>query len=173
VRQLVLAILKEAVTRAFGAGAWSAVRTPGTSDARSLPDVLAALPFPPGTPEDDRLRWFGRVSVGLLASRHPEAFAPHDSAESFLLALGDLLRDDPDDAAPGADLPALHFDVEDAWGRRILLAYRSRHRMCALAEGFVIGAAEHFGERVHIEQRRCMLRGAHRCDLFCTFESAA
>jgi len=38
-----------------------------------------------------------------------------------------------------------------------------------LAEGFVTGAAAHYGQQVAITQPECMLRGDERCRLHCEF----
>ena len=54
-----------------------------------------------------------------------------------------------------------------------LRRYRSARRLCALAEGFVTGTADYFGEQVLIQQPRCMLHGEERCALVCTFSAAA
>jgi predicted hydrocarbon binding protein len=49
------------------------------------------------------------------------------------------------------------------------MGYQSTRRLCALAEGFILGAADHYGETVAIEQPRCMHRGDERCALVCSF----
>ena len=36
-----------------------------------------------------------------------------------------------------------------------------------LAEGFIAGAADHFGQSVSISQRSCMMDGADECVLVC------
>jgi predicted hydrocarbon binding protein len=45
----------------------------------------------------------------------------------------------------------------------LILGYRSARRLCALAEGFIEAAAEHYGERAVVEQTTCMQRGDARC----------
>jgi predicted hydrocarbon binding protein len=43
------------------------------------------------------------------------------------------------------------------------MGYASARRLCALAEGFVEGAAVHFGEIVTFEHLRCMHKGDPKC----------
>ncbi|HVW35362.1 MAG TPA: heme NO-binding domain-containing protein [Acidimicrobiia bacterium] len=174
-------LLEEAVTRRFGAGAWSemlrTIDVGGYLPFDKYPDddlfrLLGALPVAPEMGPEERLRWFGRAAVPLLAERYPLIFAPHQSAESFLLTLNAILHPGgpPADVESGPlDLEVL--EVEPPGG--LVLGYRSIRRLCALAEGFVSGTADYFGERVQITQPRCMLHGEERCALVCTFAPAA
>ena len=174
-------LLEEAVTRRFGAGAWAEmlvkVDVGGYLPFDKYPDdelfrLLGALPVATEMGAEERLRWFGRAAVPLLAHRYPLIFAPHQSAESFLLTLNAILHP----GGPPADVVAGPLDLEvlevDPPGG-LVLGYRSVRRLCALAEGFVTGTADYFGEQVRIQQPRCMLHGEERCALVCTFSAAA
>jgi hypothetical protein len=177
---IIFNLLEEAVTRRFGGEAWTRmlarVGVGGYLPFDRYPDedlfsLLEALPVDAETMAD-RLRWFGRAAIPLLAERYPLIFAPHDSAESFLLALNEILHP----GGPPADVEAGPLDLEvlaSGPGGGLVLGYRSVRRLCAMAEGFVAGAADYFGERVSIEQPRCMLHGEERCALVCIFEPAA
>jgi predicted hydrocarbon binding protein len=178
---IIFNLLEEAVTRRFGPGAWAEmlrkIDVGGYLPFDRYPDdhlfrLLDALPVDPGMTSDDRLRWFGRAAVPLLAERYPLIFAPHRSAESFLLTLNAILHP----GGPPADVQAGPLDlevleVEPPGG--LVLGYRSARRLCALAEGFVAGTADYYGEQVQIQQPRCMLHGEERCALVCTFAPAA
>ena len=178
---IIFNLLEEAVTRSFGAGAWSEmlkrIDVGGYLPFDKYPDdelfrLLGALPVAPEMDAEARLRWFGRAAVPLLAERYPLIFAPHQSAESFLLTLNAILHPGgpPSDVESGPlDLEVL--EVEPPGG--LVLGYRSVRRLCALAEGFVSGTADYFGEQVQITQPRCMLHGEERCALVCTFAPAA
>ncbi|MDQ3943926.1 MAG: heme NO-binding domain-containing protein [Actinomycetota bacterium] len=178
---IIFNLLEEAVVRRFGAEAWSAmlahVGSSGYLPFDRYPDedlfvLLEALPVDRETTAPERLRWFGRAAVPLLAERYPMIFAPHHSAESFLLTLNQLLH--PGGPPPGAEGGPLDLEVlESGPDADLVLGYRSTRRLCALAEGFVTGAADWYGERVRIVQPRCMLEGEERCALVCTFEAAA
>ena len=104
---IIFNLLEEAVTRRYGPEAWTRmlaqVGVGGYLPFDRYPDedlfaLLEALPVEDfedtqGPPTmADRLRWFGRAAVPLLAERYPLIFAPHNSAESFLLALNEILH---------------------------------------------------------------------------------
>jgi hypothetical protein len=177
---IIFNLLEEAVTRHLGAGAWAemlaTVDVGGYLPFDRYPDdeffrLLGALPVDSEMNAEDRLRWFGRAAVPLLAERYPLIFAPHRSAESFLLTLNAILHP----GGPPADVEAGPLDLEvlevDPPGG-LVLGYRSARRLCALAEGFVTGTADYYGEHVQIQQPRCMLHGDERCALVVTFSPA-
>src|SRR5258708_34944711 len=105
--------------------------------------LLGALPVGAEMGADERLRWFGQAAVPLLAERYPLIFAPHRSAESFLLTLNAILPP----GGPPADVDTGPIDLEvlevDPPGG-LVLGYRSARRLCALAEGFVTGTAAYY-----------------------------
>jgi predicted hydrocarbon binding protein len=45
------------------------------------------------------------------------------------------------------------------------LAYRSDRGRCDLAEGLILGAAEHYREAIELSQPACVHRGDDRCVL--------
>jgi hypothetical protein len=61
----------------------------------------------------------------------------------------------------GADVPI--FDFQDAADGALLMGYHSARKLCALAEGFVEGAARHYGETVRFEHLECMHQGHPKC----------
>ena len=56
--------------------------------------------------------------------------------------------------------------------RSVTIGYTSARRLCALAEGFIAGAARHFGEQVEIDHPVCMLEDADHCVIACRFGPA-
>jgi len=115
----------------------------------------------------DFLRWFGSEALPLLAAAYPHFFEGHADSASFLRTLNDVVHSEVRKLYPGADVP--DFELEGSDARRLVLGYRSHRRACALAEGFILGTARWYGESVAIEQPQCMLRGADRCLIACTF----
>src|SRR5687767_6586028 len=97
----------------------------------------------------------GEGAMPLLAQRYPAFFSPHTGTRSFLLTLNDIIHPEVRKLYPGADVPEFAFEVRG--DDQLLLGYRSARQLCALAEGFITGAARHFGESVRIEQPQCML----------------
>lgn len=47
----------------------------------------------------------------------------------------------------------------------LVIDYWSHRKMCALGEGFIEGIANHYGERVNIDQPTCMHRGDAKCTI--------
>ncbi|MGH8997811.1 MAG: heme NO-binding domain-containing protein [Acidimicrobiia bacterium] len=178
---IIFNLLEQAVVRRFGVPAWQRMLAHVGSSGylpfdryadEELFTLLEALPVEPDTSAPDRLRWFGQAAVPLLAERYPMIFAPHHSAESFLMTLNRLLH--PDGPPPGATEGPLDLEVLEAGpDAELVLGYRSTRRLCALAEGFVAGTAGYYGEVVEISQPRCMLEGEERCMLVCKFSPAA
>ncbi len=115
-------------------------------------------------------RWFGRGSIPFLARRYPVFFTPHTTTTQFLLTLNDIIHTEVRKIYPGADVPVFDFELVPGG---VALGYHSQRRLCQLGSGLIEGAADHFHERVTIEQPECMLRGDVKCLLVCTFDIAA
>lgn len=116
------------------------------------------------------VRTIGEGALPLLAERYPEFFTPHTRTVPFLLTVNDIIHAEVRKLYPGADVPEFGFELDgdDA----LLLRYTSNRRLCALAEGFVTGAATYYGETVVVRQPQCMLEGAEECVLHCVFTHA-
>lgn len=62
---------------------------------------------------------------------------------------------------PGAAPPQLHCTRVSP--DEVVVLYRSRRRLCALAKGIIRGIARHYRERVQVIEETCMHRGAAEC----------
>jgi hypothetical protein len=109
----------------------------------------------------DVLRWFGREAMPLLALRYPAFFDAHASTRPFLLSLNSIIHPEVRKLYPGANVPI--FDFADSPDGDLLMGYSSARKLCALAHGFVEGAAEHYGETLTFEHLRCMHDGDPKC----------
>ncbi len=173
-------LAEQVVTDGFGADAWDDIlEASGLEGAYtslgSYPDddlitLVAASAVRLGVDPDVVVRSIGEGAMPILAKRYPEFFAGHTSTRPFLLTLNDIIHPEVRKLYPGADVPEFGFEVqgEDA----LLLRYRSERKLCALAEGFITGAAGHYGESVSMTQPQCMLHGADACVLRCVFAPA-
>ena len=126
--------------------------------------LLASVPMAE-LDTSERLRWFGRGAMPTLYGRYPMFFDAHSSTRPFLLTLNDVIHAEVRKLYPGATVPVFDFADDPADPDVLLLGYRSPRRLCMLAEGFVLGAADFFGEDVRISQDVCMLSGADHCQL--------
>jgi len=178
---VVFNLLEEVVRRSHGEDTWDALLDQAGlagsyTSLGSYPDedmsklVLAASRTLAMAPADV-LRWFGRGAMPILVQRYPNFFSAHTSTRPFILSVNDIIHPEVRKLYPGAEVPDFDFDTpEDGV---LVIGYRSQRRLCALAEGFVTGTADYFGEQVLIQQPRCMLHGEERCALVCTFSAAA
>jgi len=168
---IVFNLLEEAVSRDFGEATWDrlldeagldgAYTSLGSYDdaevVRLVEVASGALQIPP----QDVLRWFGQRAMPLLVQRYPQFFAGHTSARTFLLTLNSLIHPEVRKLYPGATPPVFDFDTSS--GETLVIGYNSARRLCALAEGFIQGAAEHYREKAQVRQSQCMHDGADKC----------
>ena len=174
---IVFNLLADLVRRDFGDDAWDdlldAARASGSytslgtyEDEELIRLVAAAATALDRTPSDI-LRWYGRGAMPMLAQKYPHFFAAPASTRPFLLTLNHIIHPEVRKLYPGAGVP--EFAYPDASGDALVMEYRSARQLCMLAEGFISGAADHFGETVTIEQPECMHRGDARCLVRLTF----
>lgn len=177
VKGIIFNLAEEVITEAHGEDAWDALL-----DAAGLPGSYTSLGNYPdeeltrlveaattalGASPDEVVRSLGEGALPLLAERYPAFFAPHQTTRSFLLTLNNVIHAEVRKLYPDAEVPEFDFDQIDPDPAVLVIGYRSPRQLCALAEGFIRGAARHFGEEATIEQSACMHRGDDRCVLRC------
>lgn len=168
---IIFNLLEEVVRKDYGDEAWEGLLEAAEIDGAftsigNYPDehmmklVAAAATALKLTP-NEITRWFGRKSLPLLAERYPQFFAGHHSARTFLLTLNDVIHTEVRKIYPGSEVP--EFDYDASSPDVLLMGYRSRRRLCALAHGFTEAAADHYEEELVFEQPQCMHRGDEKC----------
>jgi Haem-NO-binding len=176
---IVFNLLEEIVVREHGEDTWDALLDAAGLDGAytslgNYPDehlvgLVGAASQALGLPADDVVRWFGRNALPLLADRYPAFFEPHQEARSFVLTLNEIIHPEVRKLYPGAATPDFVFDASDP--DRLVLDYRSARQLCAFAEGLLLGAGDHYGQTVAIEQSECMHRGDERCLIAIDFQA--
>lgn len=178
---IVFNLLEELVSRDLGDAVWDQLledsgaggvyTSLGSYPDEELISLVAAASKTLQKPPDAILQWFGNGAMPLLAAKYPAFFAPHEATRPFLLTLNDIIHPEVLKLYPGAVPPVFAFDSssEDV----LVMEYRSRRKLCALALGFIEGAAEHFGESVIAEQTTCTQRGAETCTFQLRFSPIA
>jgi hypothetical protein len=171
VKGVIFNLLEELVSRHKGEATWDRLlRTAGVDGAYtslgSYPDedlvrLVEAVSAEMAWSIPETLRWFGHESMPLLAERYPQFFTAHTSTRAFLLTLNDIIHAEVRKLYPGAHVPVFDFDTSSP--EVLVVGYSSERRMCALAQGFTEGAADHFHETVTFEHAACMLRGDPKC----------
>lgn len=169
---VVFGMLEQLVARDYGEDTWDTLLDRSGLDGvytslGSYPDedlgrLVEAASAELGLPPDVVVAWFGRNALGLFAAGHPELFAPHDCSRDFVLTLNEIIHPEVRKLYPGADVPEFEFGVK---GDTLVMVYRSPRRLCAFAEGLLLGAADHYAERLTVTQPECMKRGDARCVL--------
>jgi hypothetical protein len=170
---VVFNLLEECVQRAFGPDTWDAlIDSAGVSGAYtslgSYPDseieaLLAAAVEALSLDRDQVLRWFGQGAIPVLAELYPAFFEGPASASAFTAGVNTIIHAEVRKLYPGASCP--HFRLTDGADGQLVMDYLSTRGMCALAQGFVEGAAAWYGEEAAFEHAACTRRG----DPHCTF----
>lgn len=173
---IIFNLVEEVVTNDHGADTWDALLESSGLDGAytslgSYPDddlhkLVVAASEALDAPPVDVVRLLGQHALPLLAERYPTFFDGH-TCKSFLLTLNDIIHPEVRKLYPGADVP--DFAFESPSEEVLVIGYVSARKLCALAEGFVLGSAEYFGEQVTIEQTECLHRGDDRCSIICRF----
>lgn len=168
---IVFTLLQDAVRREFGEDTWDRLLQAAglegayTSLGSYADDEMARLVEAAASalrlPGDEVLRWFGRQALPMLAAKYPALFEKHRRTRNFLLTLNEIIHPEVRKLYPGADVPV--FDYDTSSEEVLVMAYRSRRKLCAFAAGLIEGAAAHFGEKVSLEHPECMNRGGERC----------
>lgn len=168
---VVFNLLQQVVTEAHGPDVWDdlldnsdlvgAYTSLGSYPDEEMEALLAAACEALSKPRGEILRWFGAESMPLLAKAYPNFFTPHTTSRTFLAGINNVIHAEVRKLYTGAACPHFHIGQTEAGG--LTMEYRSTRRMCALAQGFVEGAARYYCEDVAFEHVSCMEDGADRC----------
>jgi len=179
---IIFNLLEEVVSADVGENAWDAILDAAKAEGAytslgNYPDeefarLIAALSELTGKNCREALKWYGHRSMPHLVQHYPEFFSPHSGLRSFLLSLNDVIHAEVRKLYPGADVPVFEFETPAGSTAHdmLIIHYRSKRKLCQLAEGFIAGAADHYKEQVVVTQPNCMLDGAASCQLTCRFE---
>lgn len=179
---IIFNLLEEVVTTHRGEKAWDeilessgvdgAYTSLGNYPEEEFASLLAALSRQSGRTGREALKWFGQLAMPHLADRYPEFFRAHKDMYSFLMSLNDVIHAEVRKLYPGADVPVFEFETPSGATAHdtLIMHYRSKRKLCQLAEGFIAGASEQFGELATVTQSSCMLDGAPECTFVCRFQ---
>jgi hypothetical protein len=148
----------EVVDESGVTGAYTSLGSYPDEDLVAIADTVARRY---GATTSDVVRHVGHESIPTLAARYPEFFEPFDEVRSFLLTLNGIIHPEVRKLYPGAVTP--EFDIRTDDPHVLELVYRSSRQRCDLAEGLILGAADHFGQVIELSQPLCELRGDDMC----------
>jgi predicted hydrocarbon binding protein len=174
---IIFSALKKYVRTKLGDEAWTNLRTAaGVGDRIYLPvqtypdteidsliDTVATLS---GITIPQLLEDFGRSMVPDFLKVYRPLIEPDWKTLDLLEHVETKLHSAARHTNPGANPPELRIRRESA--DRVVIDYDSPRRWCALGRGLILGVADHYGERVHIEEPSCQLRGQETCQIAVT-----
>lgn len=176
---IIFNLLEEVVTQHYGADTWDALLDAAGLDGAytslgsyadaDIVKLVTAASAALGQPPEQIMRWFGREAMTRLAERYPAFFSAHQNTRNFLLTLNNIIHPEVQKLYPGAATPVFDFDNSDP--DVLGIGYQSARKMCALAEGFMEGAADNFDEKLAIDHVTCMHRGAPKCQFQVRFSN--
>lgn len=174
---IVFNLLEEVVTHAHGEHVWDSLldaaelggsyTSLGSYQDEQMEKLVNAAANALSVPPREVLRWFGQQAMPRLAQRYPRFFDGHHSTRPFVVSVNSIIHPEVRKLYPGADVP--FFGFSDAPDGALLMEYRSPRKLCALAQGFVEGAATHFHETVAVEHLACMHDGDAECRIRLAF----
>ncbi len=168
---IIFNLLEEVVTRQHGDAVWDqlldganlegAYTSLGSYPDAEIEALVGVASGALGITRGQCLQWFGRAAMPLLAERYPVFFKGHRTTMPFLLSVNDIIHPEVRKVHPGAMCPVFRF--QPAPDGALDLGYDSPRQLCTLAEGFIEGAADYFGETAAVEHVRCTTRGDADC----------
>ena len=170
---IVFNLLEDVVTRAHGAETWDdlldeanvsgAYTSLGSYLDNDMVALVGAASAKLGIPPGDVLRWFGQQAMPILAQHYPKFFTGHKSARNFIISVNNIIHPEVHKLYPGASCPFFHFREGEAGA--LVMDYQSARKLCDLAHGFVLGAAEYYSEQVDVTHHSCMHHGDDKCSM--------
>lgn len=168
---IIFNLLEDTLVAAYGAAIWEDLlrdigsdgvyTSLGSYDDDQVQSLVLAASRKLSQPPAEILRWFGRAAMPLLVERYPRYFEGQSSIRAFLYSVNKIIHPEVRKIYPGAIVPT--FEFRDAEDGGLLMGYRSPRRFCSLVQGFVEGAAAHFGEIIVFTHLKCMHNGDNAC----------
>jgi len=128
-------------------GSYTAV---GTYDHGELIALVAALSGVTGLAVPVLVREFGQHLFRRFVVLYPPFFIGVGSAFEFLVNIETYIHAEVKKLYPDAELPS--FECSAPAPDRLDMVYRSSRPFADLAEGLILGCAEHFGEQITIRR---------------------
>lgn len=178
---VVFDLLNEMVEEKFGFEAWEKILELAELDGiyvatetyadEELFKLVAAAESVSGIPAQDLVRTFGKYMLPGFAKAHPVFFEGQQSLRDFLMTVDRVIHVEVRKLYPNAGLPSFDYGDESEDKSKLIMYYKSPRKLCALSEGLIEGAAEHFGQGYSLEHNVCMHKGADHCELKMEFHA--
>ena len=129
----------------------------------SLVRLVEAASDVSGIAVPDLVKAYGEYLFAHFVKLHEAMILESESLKDFLLRIDSVIHVEVSKLYPGSSLPI--FNYEDIDENNLVMIYRSPRKMCHLAEGLVLGAANYFNTPYQLTQTQCMHSGADHCRL--------
>ncbi len=127
-----------------------AYTTVGTYDAQEIVDLVVKLSEITKISVPDLLKTFGRYLLWRFAKIFPQFFKEVTSTLDFLPKVESYVHLEVKKLYSDAELPS--FTCVSPYPGRLEMEYRSARNFSDLAEGLILGTADHFNERIKVER---------------------
>jgi len=151
----------EAVTQATSAQGWYLHNS--TYPDEELQVLVSECARQLQAREGELLERFGAFVVPALFQFYGAFVDPHWRTFELIAHTEDVIHRAVRIRNPDVQPP--HLGVHQVGPDEIRIEYSSARRLCDLAVGICRGVADHYGERVVVEQVTCMKDGAPACEL--------
>lgn len=118
-------------------------------------------------PLSDGLKVFGEFLFSFLLNRGPVELKAYDTPQLLLQDLEDVIHKDVKRIHPEAYTP--FFEYVASGENEGELTYRSKRKLCAVAEGLIQGLAKHFSKEATLTHTQCMHNDHDECKWNVTF----
>ena len=171
---VVFNILEEMVEEGYGMEVWNEILDEAQDSTgvfiafesypdEKLFDLVGIICKKLDQPAEVIVEAFGTFMFSKLAQRHSNFLEGHDSLDSFLKSIHDVIHVEVAKLYSDPNLPAIEcFDNPD---KTMTLRYRSPRKLCILAEGLIRGAAKKFEQGVTLKHDICMHKDSEFCDI--------
>ncbi len=177
---IIFNLVEDVVSEAYGEQVWDQLLAEarldgGYTSMGDYPDeqlhaLVGAASTALDVPADQVLRQLGHGAAVGLSEQYPHFFTPHQRSLDFVVTLNDVIHAEVRKIHRAADPPEFLFS--EVGDEELVIEYRSRRGLCALADGMLGGAASYFGERATVRHETCTHRGDDVCVMRCRFSPA-
>ncbi len=165
-------VVEDVVTEAMSADAWDdvvedsdvagAYTSLGTYPDEELGRIVHSTAEAAGLSESETLRLTGRLGFKHLVRRAPHLIEGMEDWRVVIESLDEIIHPEVRKIYPDADVPRFDTMID---GAALIVDYRSKRGLCALADGLIVGSGEWFDVDLAVEHTACVHRGDDGCTL--------
>jgi len=114
-----------------------------------------------GVALNDGLKMFGEFLFGFLLSKGPIEVGNYQTTQMLLAELESVIHRNVKRIHPDAYTPFFEYTPQSENSGELI--YRSKRKLCVVAEGLIQGAAKHYGQTVAFDHFHCTHNGDENC----------